>query len=107
MRLHKFNHMFKQTQACSDYQLDVTADKFGACKCGFPKADHGVGCGARRPSQERKSSVGDRAAMFGPAGTDKYTTARRPSAGAPAVRLHNFNHMLLSKRIFRHMRTST
>jgi len=38
------------SKACDNYQLDLTAAEFGACKCGFKKHDHPNTTFAPRPS---------------------------------------------------------
>ena len=37
--------------ACASYQLDMTAATFGACKCGFARAEHGED--SRRPTLKK------------------------------------------------------
>ena len=34
-------------RACNDYQIDMTAARFGDCKCGFAKVEHGTASFAR------------------------------------------------------------
>eukprot|EP00516_Mucochytrium_quahogii_P004005 CAMPEP_0203761020 /NCGR_PEP_ID=MMETSP0098-20131031/14192_1 /ASSEMBLY_ACC=CAM_ASM_000208 /TAXON_ID=96639 /ORGANISM=" , Strain NY0313808BC1" /LENGTH=949 /DNA_ID=CAMNT_0050654823 /DNA_START=76 /DNA_END=2925 /DNA_ORIENTATION=- len=45
--------------ACDDFRIDVTAEKFGTCKCGHPKADHSAAAlsGSAAPRRSSANSV--------------------------------------------------
>ena len=58
--------------ACSNYQLDMTAARFGDCKCGFPKMDH-VRTGGVSTADHVSASTANSQSKFAP------TPAREPN----------------------------
>ncbi|EOD23943.1 hypothetical protein EMIHUDRAFT_206942 [Emiliania huxleyi CCMP1516] len=58
--------------ACSDYRIDVTAERFGDCVCGYPKRAHAVpSAGEPRAAPTRRSFGGATLAATAPRGPKK------------------------------------
>ena len=69
-------------EACSDYRVDVTATRFGDCKCGWPKAAHAAGTVKASP----KAGVAFQKSAFTPkpAGGDVFVPMPKiPGMAAP------------------------
>ena len=61
---------------CANYTIDLAAERYGVCKCGFLKKEHGQSDGCKRVSAER--------AAFSAAAAAAPTAAAPPPGGLPA-----------------------
>lgn len=67
--------------ACDNYRIDMTASKFGACKCGWPKADHKISAAA--PQRARPAWKPQQMKLHPSDGPQGAVNMRHPPTGRP------------------------
>lgn len=53
----------KSLEACSNYQLDMSASTFGVCICGHPRAQHQLTTGKQKGTSELDKKLANRMAQ--------------------------------------------